>query len=287
MGKHDIKFEYHSAWGLSLGWANLNIIINHASCEPTTVKIGAATPLKASLTTTTTVTGVDLTKAFSTTTPASTVAVCKYTYTLAWTHATHTYNSKVRTATVLSVAADGKASVALKASDNHVDGIHVFTISVKSLFGASVAGTNTLTVTKTTSTCEKATLITQTTATAKGPFLHKLAAAAAKVDWAGAWASSITGCAFQYSVTVPSAMTSYVTVSADKTAPELTLKQIANSGNSLPLGRHDFVVKYWTVGGIDTKKEATLSVRVNYDKCEATTGSGLGTKIRFTYNVAS
>lgn len=138
MGIHEIKIEWFSIAAVSLATKNMKVTVSTAKCEPTIVTIAAKTALTGELTDSTVkIENVDLVTAFETT---SELKTCKFQYALAWKYTGHNYNKDIRDETVISVANDGKASIELKtdATSGLVDGIHVFTISVKTLKGVDM-----------------------------------------------------------------------------------------------------------------------------------------------------
>lgn len=274
-GIYEIGIKYSSSFNVDLTDKKQTVKVSHADCEPSTLTaVTAGTALTASLTSATTLENKDLTPAFSVTDTS-----CKFQYTLAWKYTTNSYNALIRTGTTLTIANDGKATIALIASDNMVDGIHVFTIGAKSIHDADLTGTNTLTVTKSTDACEIQALITGSES-AKGPFKHRILAAEANFDWNGAYSPVTSTCTFKYEVTVPSSIGDHVALSPDVTAPFLTMPVLANV-DSAPIGRHEFKVKYLTIGGVDTGKVATFEVRINHAGCEKSNSGG------FEYTVGS
>jgi hypothetical protein len=250
----------------------LKVTLSTKLCEPGTggITLTAKTALAPTAIADATIkfTDVDLTPAFEI---SSSLKTCILTYSIAWKHTTHDYNKNVREATLITYDTDKKkATVELKATSNTgIDGIHVFDIKVQSLLGADVTGTNTLSLTHKTTSCEVDTLATGTMQT-KGPFKHRLGAVAKVFDFSGLYALATSTCAFQYTITVPTELTDYVTANIDVSNPSISMKQI-DSSKTAALGRHEFQVAYKSIGGVAQKAAtAKFSMYISADNCEKT-----------------
>lgn len=289
MGVHTVTISHESAIGATMSTSSFSLIVSTPLCEPSaaagglTLAAGAALTMAQSTTTVVSslvATATDLTPAF---TISSTEQTCKLTYALAWHFTADSYNLALRTSSTWAIAADTNvATITLAANSGYVEGIHVFDVTVKSIFGAAVTGANTLTFTKSAAACAAQTQLTtaQTTIVAK----HRLQAAAAVVSFASGLAPSSTGafagCAYQYEVVVPAALNGWLTVSLDKTAPSFTMDKITGITASAHIGRHTVLVKYLTIEGVaamigGANAVQSVEIRVNDNACEETSGGAL------------
>lgn len=214
MGVWDIKISHNSILDAELATKNLKVSVSSADCEPDKITVKALSAISLTLEDKDKAEAIDLTKTFEI---SSTEKACKLTFALAWTYAADDYNKNVRTKSTITIDNGGQATVSLKASDtsgsNMIDGNHVFTISVKSILNKAVTGTNTLSISRRTKTCEVEDSVGSESA--KGPFKHRIGANDAAISFAGAWAAKNSKCTFSYEVVKPDKIKDYISVSAN------------------------------------------------------------------------
>lgn len=169
-GTQKIKVTHKSAWGAVIEEDTTDVVVNYKLCEPGSGGLElTGKAVTCALTETSSVCTVDLSTAFDT--KSSKKDCTGLTYEAKWHDGAdfkHANNNRARSDSTIVVGNDGKtATITLKATSpsgvlNIKDGIHVFDITAKSMFGGALSGnaaaTGTLTITKKSNLCETAAL---------------------------------------------------------------------------------------------------------------------------------